>query len=119
MMKYCTNCGKENEDNVKFCVQCGKDFDGEKVEEVAPETEVVNLPSAPTKYSGNAIAAFVVACVGIIIMPLICGFVGLSLSIASFQQIKKNNMKGKGFVIAAIIISVVNIVWGIAIKFMS
>ena len=115
-MKFCTNCGKENEDNVKFCVQCGKEFDAEKTEEVAAEPVAVEFKSKPTKFSGNAIGAFVVACVGIIILPLICGFVGLSLSIASFQQIKKNNMKGKGLAIAAIIISVINIVWGIAAK---
>lgn len=53
-MKYCTNCGKEAEDNDSFCGGCGKPFDSSVSRKTPlhpdkPATPQVSIPE-PTEY---------------------------------------------------------------------
>lgn len=82
---YCRNCGKMIDDEAVMCPHCGV-----MVKDVTPTPEFKN---------GMAIAGFVCS----FFIPLL-GWVfgGIGLSKAS-----KNNGKGKGFSIAAIVIACV------------
>lgn len=109
-MKYCTNCGKENEDQVKFCASCGKEF-----EENAAEGAVVAAPAKPTKKSGMAIAGFVLSLVGVLIIPMLFGILGCIFSGVGLAKTSKGALKGKGLAIAGLIISLVDIVYAIIV----
>ena len=60
-MKYCTYCGKPNEDNAKFCKYCG-----------ATSGEVMNAKESSNKRTGNnkKIIA-VIAVINILIVGLV------------------------------------------------
>jgi hypothetical protein len=63
------------------------------------------------KFSGKAIASFIVALAGLFIAAIICGIVGLVLGRVAIQEINtKGNLKGKGLAIAGMIISIIDIV---------
>ena len=111
-MKYCTNCGKENEDQVKFCSDCGKEF----VENNAEGSAVVAQPAAkakPTKNSGMAVAGFVLSLVGVLIIPILFGALGCAFSGVGLAQTSKGALKGKGLAIAGLIIGAFNVGYGI------
>lgn len=46
MVKFCTNCGTENNDSAKFCEKCGEEFKSVQISEPEPETiqETVKEP---------------------------------------------------------------------------
>ena len=39
MVKFCTNCGTENNDSAKFCEKCGEEF--KSVEKIAIESRLI------------------------------------------------------------------------------
>lgn len=61
-MKYCTHCGKPNEDNAKFCKYCG-----------ATSGEVMNAKESSNKRTGNnkkiiaVIAVIIILIVGVVV----------------------------------------------------
>ncbi|MCR5529099.1 MAG: zinc-ribbon domain-containing protein [Saccharofermentans sp.] len=117
-MRKCSNCGFDNDDSSKFCVGCGAVLPEAvapvatpvapapqvKVE-AAPSQQVAPRAAAPSKTSGLCIAGFVVSLISI---PLIGipAIIGLILSICGLGAANKKNLKGKGFAIAGIVISI-------------
>ena len=90
MNKYCSNCGKEINENEDKCINCGKSLSLES-----------NKPT-----NGLAIAGFVISLLSIVC----CGFpsfISLGLSIGGLCQSKKLNESGKGLAIAGIVISAI------------
>ncbi len=100
MPKFCSECGKELEENSVVCKNCGK--------KVESEIKVSVEPSAlqPKKNNGFAIAGFVLSLVSL----LCCGstsFLGLIFSIIGLVNANKSEGEGKGLAIAGIIISAI------------
>ena len=63
------------------------------------------------KYSGKAIAAFVLSLVGIFFAGLICGVIGIVLGAIAINETSKNPMlKGFGISVAGLIISIADCV---------
>ena len=48
-MKFCTKCGKQNEDNAKFCLNCGNKF-----ESVNNEFDEMNIESNEVQFNGSS-----------------------------------------------------------------
>lgn len=68
-------------------------------------------PPQPTKTSGKAIASFVLSLVGILVAGLICGIIGVCLSVAATNEMKSNPfIKGKGLATAGLVISIIDII---------
>lgn len=88
---FCSHCGKEMQDEAVVCTNCGSLLKGHNVQETSPKAEEKN---------GMAIAGFVCS----FFIPLlgwIFGGIGLS-------KANKRNGKGRGFSIAALIISTIS-----------
>lgn len=101
MAKFCSECGKELEENGIVCKNCGK-----KVDVIAPQTTVTQTVQAHNKTNGFAIAGFVISLVSL----LCCGgtsWLGLIFSIIGLVNANKQNGEGKGLAIAGIVISAI------------
>ncbi|MBE7076296.1 MAG: DUF4190 domain-containing protein [Clostridiales bacterium] len=112
---FCSYCGKKVADTDKFCKECGAEIKktAEVVDPVA-ETENTQVESNEVqtkKFSGKAIAGFVLSLAGIVFAGMICGIIGLILSSIALKNIKNNeNLRGKGLAIAGLVISIIDIV---------
>ena len=95
-MKYCPNCGSEIQDDAVFCPNCGR-----SVSSAPAQTQ-----AQPAEGNGIAIAGFVLSLCGVGILGLIFGIIGLN-------KAKRLGGKNRGFAIAAIIISIVSMVFGL------
>lgn len=108
---FCTNCGKEIDDNAVICPSCGVPTDNMK-KTVAPAAA-----PAPTTQSkganGLAIAGLVLGLVGLFggnYIFLIPGLIGLILSIVG--MVKSKQYAARGLAIAALIVSIVSfVIW--------
>lgn len=128
---FCPNCGSNNTEDAKFCTGCGAPLSNEVKEEnantvtqvegqpVQPEMQSIQPEMqqgqpqvvAPAKWSGKAIASFVVSLVGIFFAAIICGTIGLVFSALAFQELKtKQNLRGKGLAVAGMVISIIDVV---------
>ncbi len=88
---YCRNCGQEINDNAVICPHCGV---------------LVNDTALQTKQETNSLAL-----VGFI-LSFFTGLVGLILSCIGLSRSKRMNGDGRGFAIAGIIISALEmVVW--------
>ena len=119
---FCPNCGSNNTDEAKFCTGCGAPLNANKPENEVKNNNVANNPTSilqpetqpevvvQKKFSGKAIASFVVSLVGIFIAAIVCGIIGLVLSRVATQDINtKGNLKGKGLAVAGMVISIIDI----------
>ena len=123
MAKTCLFCGGSNEDSDQFCRGCGANLAGaqqptqeQPVQPVQPvQPTNYNQPAsnqAQGKTNGTAIAALVVSIVGLIILPLPCGIISVSLAATSFNHLKQfPTEKGKGMAVAGLVIGIIDIVW--------
>ncbi len=87
---FCKNCGSQIDDNAAVCPHCGVATD--------------NYKTAPTVNETNTIAI-----VGFILSFFIA-IAGLICSIIGYKKAKEMNGTGKGFALAGIIISAIEIV---------
>ncbi len=95
---YCTNCGKEINDQAVVCPNCGVATSNNKSNDANGNAQNKN---------GMAVAGFVCSFF-IPILGWVFGGIGLS------RALKRNN-KGKGFSIASIVIASVNFLLGLII----
>lgn len=103
---YCRNCGKQIEDNAVVCPYCG--VLTHDVQPAQQQAQPVYQQAAPQKEEEFN----VIALVGFILSFFIC-IAGLVCSIIGYNQAKESNGNGKGFAIAGIVISAVEL--GIAL----
>ncbi len=104
---FCKVCGCEMPDDANVCPRCGSAV--ENSEFVATEQ-----PAAPAaKFSVKAIVGFAVSLVGIIISAIPCGIVGIIFSILGMKEINTGEKRGKGFAIAGLVVSILDIVFGV------
>ncbi len=90
---FCTNCGKEINDNAAICPYCG----------------VVANKSALSNASGNTNQSNTMAIVGFI-FSFFFALVGLICSIIGFKKAAELGGNGKGLALAGIIISSISII---------
>ncbi len=69
---YCSNCGKEQPDNVKFCTECGKELNN--------EVDVFAAQGATAKVEPTKISALVCGIISLFILGFILGIVAIVLS---------------------------------------
>lgn len=131
---FCHVCGKENQEGSAFCTSCGANLNNNQTQPVNQnqnfqnqnfqnqtyqnpnqnfQTNVGYNPPVQSKFSGLAIASFVVSLVGIFLFALPCGVIATSLSASSFKQINTYGNRGKALAISGLIIGIVDIVFGI------
>ena len=87
---FCKKCGAELAEGTKFCSSCGAEVVNEtetQPTETQP-TETQNVAEQPVqtkaKFSGLAIAGFVLSLVGLIIFGIPCGVMGIIFTSISF-----------------------------------
>ena len=98
---YCQKCGTQLDEN-NVCPKC----DGLNLE------AILSTPAAEKKYSGKAIASFVLSLVGILVFGLICGILGVIFSTIAMREIETNkNLSGKGLATSGLVISIIDIVF--------
>lgn len=115
---FCPYCGANLTDNAKFCSSCGAQIEKENTSEVVTETNnqlqtnqpTPNTQSTVKKFSGAAIAGFVLSLVGIIVAGIPCGVLGIIFSAAGMSETKNQEKRGKGLAIAGLVISIIDIV---------
>ena len=119
---YCSICGTQLEENVQTCPNCNNLVVKEAVTvENVEKTAEENSATIPTpkenvekKFSGKGIAGFVLSLVGILIAAIPCGVLGLIFSALGFNDTETKKLRGKGLYISGLVVSIVDIVIGIA-----
>ena len=109
MHMFCSNCGKETNENMISCAGCGytpKGLQPQQTTYQQPQQQPYPPYIQKQKYNGMAIAGFVISIVNIFCAGLLFIF-GLIFSIIGLVQTNKSGELGKGFAIAGVIISVV------------
>ena len=108
---YCGRCGYENAGMVAACNACGSPFGRVPM---GPAMMPMRPPMMPghgvrPATSGMAIAGLV--------LSFFCGVLGLILSIIAFNEVKRSQgrLTGEGLTVAGIIVSVINMIVGLAI----
>lgn len=117
---YCTNCGKECNQDEKFCTGCGTALNVSLEQTTASISVAEPAPTAaatPTnekkKFNVFAIVGFVISLVCFLGGPgtIVLGpLAGLIFSIVALVQIKKNSQKGKGLAVAGVILGAISTV---------
>lgn len=107
---FCKYCGSLLIDGSDKCLDCGM-----HVENVVflPEENVKNLNIPAPRFSINAIVGFVVSLVGIIAFAVPSGIIGLVFSSIGLKKTLSNQYKGLGMAIAGLVVSILDIVFGV------
>ncbi len=100
IIKYCSKCGAEIDNDAQICPICGNSTDNVETE----HAENTNYTYQP-KFNALCIVGFVFSFF-IPIVGLICSIIGL-------KKAKTNFERGQGLAIAGIVISVVNWIFNI------
>lgn len=107
---YCTNCGKEIDDDARFCSYCGAKTDNYQI---AVNYQPTNEVKPEQKTNGLAIAGFVVGIVSLWLGVFfgITSVTGLILSTYAKKNREKYN-RCNGLAVAGFIISIVSLgIW--------
>lgn len=124
---FCPRCGTGISDEARYCPSCGAAVGEGTAPQPVPSVPMAPLPTylppsprpvpatsplepladAPAKTSGMAIAGLVCS--------ILCGILGLILSIAALSEIRnsKGRVTGDGIATAGIVISVINMFVGL------
>ena len=127
---YCSNCGKQIENEAGFCTSCGtKISNGMNEEETAtvqnaqnPNTINYNNQEYPylaysneqnsenvklKPFSTKAIIGFILPFIGYFVAGIICGIVGIVLCSLALKEVEAKGMRGKGLAIAGLVLSII------------
>lgn len=111
---FCQKCGTQLDEN-NVCPNCGTKASGSIYSKPLQKDNYSN-PYADV-YSGKSIAGFVVSLIGLLLFPIPCGILGLIFSGLGMRETDKyysyDARKGRGLAIAGIVISIIDIVFGI------
>ena len=125
---FCKKCGNQLSEKDNFCTKCGYQVNEvaeekaaavESTVEVAPVEVEASAPVASVvveekkKMSGKSVAGFIVSLAGLFVSPIICGIIGIILSIKGMKQTKSGELRGRGLAIAGLVLGIISIPWGI------
>ncbi|MBQ4638426.1 MAG: zinc ribbon domain-containing protein [Clostridia bacterium] len=99
---FCSKCGEQIPEGVGRCPACG-------AVQQAEATTVSGVTAPEQRYNPLAITGFVLACSGIVVLPMViwCELAGLIISIIALSKFKSGNRdKGRGLALAGLIISI-------------
>ena len=103
-MKFCTQCGKELNDQAVVCVNCGCAVENKAAAPAA------NAPAK--KYNGLAIAGFVVSLVSwFLAFYGVVAIIGVVLSALGMKQCNTGATKGKGLAVAGLVLGIISLVY--------
>ncbi|MGI6004401.1 MAG: DUF4190 domain-containing protein [Christensenellales bacterium] len=123
-MDYCKHCGRQISDADVFCVGCGATLKTDPL-----QTEQQTLPgqpagyaqpvyqppyyAQPARYSGMAIAGFVLSLISITCCNLfIFSLLGIIFSAVGLSQTRHHEIRGRGLAVAGLVLSILSIVFG-------
>ena len=128
--KFCSNCGHKLEEDIQKIEDkqesISEDMAVQKTEQPVQQTVVaqqttnvqpqsfVNEQSSQIQtnqaYCKFSVAAFVISLIGIFVGAIICGIIGCTFASIALKDSDKNpELKGRGMAIAALIISIIDI----------
>ena len=101
---YCTNCGKELDNQAAYCPYCG-------VATINTPKQVAPQPNAPKKLNAFGIVGFVLGVLSIILGRFFCvtPIIGLVFSIIAVVKMKKYN-SANGIAIAGLVLNIISLV---------
>ncbi len=70
----------------------------------------IDATNSKPKFSGFAIAGFVVSLVGLFIFAIVGGVIGVIMSAFALKETKQNIKRGRGLAIAGLVISIIDII---------
>lgn len=105
---FCTNCGTQLVEGSKVCHNCGM-----RVEEDTAQTKEYIQFDNVTKFSAMAIVGFVLSLVGILVAAIPCGIIGLVFSSLGMRDAQVRRYRGNGLAIAGLVVSIIDIIFGI------
>lgn len=114
-MKFCTKCGKENNDENKFCIGCGASFESNEQKEMTVDATVTNEVNN-TKKSTLNLVGMILGIISVSLIVICCcggfGYVsiipGIVAVVLSSIYLKKYGNDGKA--IAGLILGICGIV---------
>ena len=104
----CKKCGTVVDDTAVICPVCGETM--ENTATAATEPVVI---AQPKKFSGMAIAGFVISLVGLLVLALPCGILGIVFSAIGLNKTLTPVYRGKGLAISGLIIAIIDTVFGL------
>ena len=111
---FCQKCGTQlGENNV--CPNCGTRVSGSVYSKPLQDRTYTN-PNAG-RFSGKSIAGFVLALVGLLLLPIPCGILGMIFSGLGMKETDTyysyDAFRGRGLAIAGLVISSVDLGYGL------
>ena len=115
---YCTNCGKEIDDNAVICVHCGVATDNYfELNKVSTESNLpLNKVETEQRTNGLGIAAFVVGLVSLemgmfFLIPCVAGLILSIIAMKNREKCTKCNGLAKAGLILSIVSSAIWTLW--------
>ena len=109
-LMYCHKCGLKIDEQDNYCKHCGVLVPKFKEEKIILAEEQIEKK----KYSGHAIAGFVLSILGMSSFGLICGILGIIFSSFGIRETASKELRGKGLSIAGLVVSIVAVLYNIA-----
>lgn len=115
-MSYCSNCGKEIQQETKFCPHCGANQEIRQVTLQSQPTQSVSTPKEK-KLNVFSLIGFIVSIISIFLdfYSIPVGLTALIFSIIGFVQVNEKNEKGRGFAITGMILGSLAILYGLSL----
>lgn len=111
---FCPRCGHENANGELFCAMCGESLKEKPKPNIFKNDQPGFYYVEDRRYSGKAIAGFILSLVGIIVAGIICGTIGIVFSILGLSEIRNQNRRGYGLAVAGLVISIIDVIAVIA-----
>ena len=120
--KTCPHCNHEVADTDAFCMSCGAQLSApaQNTQYTAPAQSAPAFvpPAAPVapvgaKYSGKAIAAFVLSLVSLVFTCAapICGILAIIFAALGQKEINEKQLAGKGLAVAGLVMGIIAVVF--------
>lgn len=107
---FCQKCGKLIDEKDNYCKHCGNRVLKEKEEKIILAEDQIEKK----KYSGHAIAGFVLSILGMSTFGIVCAILGVVFSSLGIRETLDGENRGKGLSIAGLVISIVAVLYNIA-----
>lgn len=109
---YCSNCGKEIQENIAFCPECGAQqhpANGANTSNVTiSQQQITTVP-----YNSMSIIGIVISVISLFLNFWgLVGIAGTIISVIGLDQCGKKNENGKALAIIGIVIGVCSIFYG-------
>lgn len=107
---FCHKCGLKIDDQDNYCKHCGVTVPKFKEEKIILEEDQIEKK----KYSGYSIAGFVLSILGMGTFGIVCAILGVIFSSLGIRETASKDLRGKGLSIAGLVISIVGVLYNIA-----